>query len=60
MRKSGLALAGLVLVGGLAGQAQAEDWVVTLGARLKLTPAYEGAQRRRLRPHTGARPAPRR
>lgn len=43
MRKSLLALTALALVGGVAARAQAEDWVVTVGARLKATPAYEGA-----------------
>ena len=43
MRKFLLALTTLALAGDFAARAQAEDWVVTLGARLRATPAYEGA-----------------
>jgi outer membrane scaffolding protein for murein synthesis (MipA/OmpV family) len=43
MRKSVLALTALALVGGFAARAEAEDWVVTVGSRLRVTPAYEGA-----------------
>jgi len=43
MRKSVLALTALALASGFAARAQAEDWVVTVGARVRVTPAYEGA-----------------